>query len=75
MHNNYLLSRGRAFSISLTYRTVCEEVLKLCCPFGSDETDESLVYKYVVFPILSFCDLFYFHALQMNTPVLTDFLN
>ncbi|XP_044475948.1 uncharacterized protein LOC123203584 isoform X2 [Mangifera indica] len=45
VHNNYLLSRGRAFSISLTYRTVCEEVLKLCCPFGSDETDESLVYK------------------------------
>ncbi|KAJ0024071.1 hypothetical protein Pint_09116 [Pistacia integerrima] len=43
--DNYLLSRGRAFSISLTYRTVCEEVLKLCCPIKSDETDENLVYK------------------------------
>ncbi|XP_021692693.2 uncharacterized protein LOC110673800 isoform X2 [Hevea brasiliensis] len=42
----HLLTRGRAWAISLTLRsTISEEILKPCLPSGSDGTFENLLYR------------------------------
>lgn len=49
--NTYILTRGRAWAISLIFRsTIREEILKLCFPSDGDATDENLLYRFVLFP-------------------------
>ncbi|KAL5778172.1 hypothetical protein ACOSP7_011098 [Xanthoceras sorbifolium] len=45
-HDTYLLSRGRAWAISLTFRNpLSEEILKIYCPNESDRPEENLLYR------------------------------
>lgn len=44
--DTHLLSPGRAWTISLTFRSsISEEILKLCCPVDGEEAEENLLYR------------------------------
>lgn len=49
-HSN-LLTRGRAWTISLTLRsTISEEISRVCFASDDDATDDNLLYQFVILP-------------------------
>lgn len=47
--NSFLLTRGRAWAISLTLRsTISEEISQVCFPSTGDGTHDNLLYQFVI---------------------------